>query len=64
MNWLKENWLFALIIAVILFLSFGLPFFYNYPTKQEYEDWKKKATNQEIEDSIYESREQDEFYAP
>ena len=63
-NWLKENWLFALIFVVVLFLAFGIPFLYKYPTKEEYESWKKNAINQEIEDYIYESKEEGEFYAP
>ncbi|MEK7480212.1 MAG: hypothetical protein AAB665_02895 [Patescibacteria group bacterium] len=64
MNWLKENWLFAVIVFVFLVLPFILPFFYNYPTKEEYENWKNNLTDEEIGDYVWEQREFGEFYAP
>ncbi|MBI2057935.1 MAG: hypothetical protein HYT63_03050 [Candidatus Yanofskybacteria bacterium] len=64
MTWLKQNWLFLLILLVILFLAFGLPFLRDYPTKEEYENWKRDATDEEIYEHIQQFNEEGEFYAP
>jgi len=63
-NWLKDNWLFLIISFAILFLAFDLPFFYDYPTKNEYEKWKRNATEDQIYEQVQQFREADEFYAP
>lgn len=53
-----------MVLLIILFLAFGLPFFYKYPTKEEYKGWKKNATDDQIYEHIQQLRESDEFYAP
>ncbi|MEK7105802.1 MAG: hypothetical protein AAB895_00405 [Patescibacteria group bacterium] len=63
-NWLKENWVFIIVIFIFFILPFILPFFYKYPTKEEYENWRNNLTGEEIEQYIYEQREENEIYAP
>lgn len=64
MTWLKQNWLFLTILLIILFLAFGLPFLRDYPTKEEYDEWKRNATDEEIYEHIQQFNEEGELYAP
>jgi hypothetical protein len=63
MRWLQENWLLVLLIGFFVVLPFALPFFYDYPTKEEYKQWKNNLTDEELEDYMLQQREPN-FYAP